>query len=76
MELLEALFESPTARVLRPGSRFWRLFKSLVDEGDVCGNIVFDAQIAAVCIEHGAAKLLTEDRDFARFGRLKIETLA
>ena len=31
------------------------------------GNLLFDAQIAAVCKEHGIKDLLSEDRDFARF---------
>jgi predicted nucleic acid-binding protein len=41
----------------------------------VQGNVVFDAQIAAVCLEHGATMLLTEDRDFTRFRSLKPLTL-
>jgi predicted nucleic acid-binding protein len=30
------------------------------------GNLAFAAQIAALCVRHGAS-LLTADRDFARF---------
>jgi predicted nucleic acid-binding protein len=37
---------------------------------------VFDAQIAAVCREHGFDRLLTEDRDFNRFAFLEVVTLA
>jgi len=37
---------------------------------------VFDAQIAAVCLEHGARTLLTEDRDFAGFTGIQVQTLA
>jgi len=33
----------------------------------VTGNLVFDAQVAAVCKEAGVSALLTEDRDFDRF---------
>ncbi|MEY4582826.1 MAG: hypothetical protein RL701_7529 [Pseudomonadota bacterium] len=36
------------------------------------GNLVFDAQIAAICVRQGA-QLLTHDRDFARFG---VQTLS
>jgi len=46
-----------------------------VKEGGVSGNLVFDAQIAAVCLEHGARTLLTEDRDSSRFGGISIQTL-
>ena len=35
-----------------------------------------DAQIAAVCREHGVERLLTEDRDFSRFTFLDVVTLA
>ncbi|MEN8150330.1 MAG: PIN domain-containing protein [Planctomycetota bacterium] len=41
----------------------------------VLGNLVFDAQIAAVCLENGARTILTEDRDFARFRRLTVRPL-
>jgi predicted nucleic acid-binding protein len=37
---------------------------------------VFDAEIAAVCREHGVERILTEDRDFSRFVFLHIVTLA
>lgn len=39
------------------------------------GNLVFDAQIAAVCLEHGATIMLTEDREFVRFRSLEPITL-
>jgi predicted nucleic acid-binding protein len=34
------------------------------------GNLVYDAQIAAVCREHGVTEILTNDRDFERHGWL------
>ncbi len=34
---------------------------------DAGGNLAFDAQIVAVCREHGCDRLSTLDRDFARF---------
>ena len=37
------------------------------------GDLVFDAQIAAVCLEHGAATILTEDRDFHRFSGITVK---
>ena len=32
------------------------------------GFTSFDAQLVAVCREHGVSTILTEDRDFSRFG--------
>jgi toxin-antitoxin system PIN domain toxin len=64
---LDGLLQSPTLRVLNPGSRYPELFKDAVRAADARGNLVFDAQIAAVCREQGVSRLLTADRDFARF---------
>jgi hypothetical protein len=36
-------------------------------DADAKGNLVFDAQVAAVCLEHGATTILTQDRDYHRF---------
>jgi toxin-antitoxin system PIN domain toxin len=71
-----ALLESPSVRLLAPGRRYWAIFADLVREGGVSGNLVFDAQIAAVCLEHGARTLLTDDRDFTRFPRITVRPLA
>lgn len=72
---IDSLLASPSARLLVPGDGYIPLLRSLIDESRVQGNLVFDAQIAAVCLEHGATTLLTEDRDFARFRSLKPLTL-
>ncbi len=69
---LEGLLESPTVRVLAPGSRYPKLFAEAIRQADARGNLAFDAQIAAVCREQGAGRLLTMDRDFARFQGLHI----
>ncbi len=68
---LDRLLESPSCRLLLPRERFMRLFADCLHEADARGNLVFDAQIAAVCREHGARHLLTLDRDFDRFSSLE-----
>lgn len=75
LDFLQALLESPTARLLAPGARFHEIFAAQVRGADARGNLVFDAQIAAVCAEGGAARLLTTDRDFHRFPDLEVVTL-
>jgi toxin-antitoxin system PIN domain toxin len=72
---LEGLLRSPSARVLRPGPGFPGLLADAVRAGDARGNLAFDAQIAALCQQHRVTRLLTQDRDFARFPGLRIETL-
>lgn len=74
--LVEALLESPSVRLLVPGARYLPLLRDMVRLGAVSGNLVFDAQIAALCLEQGARTLLTEDRDFARFPGLTAQPLA
>jgi hypothetical protein len=71
LDSLESLLASPSVRLLTPGDHYLRLLRSLTEESGVRGNLIFDAQIAAVCLENGASMLLTEDRDFARFRNLK-----
>lgn len=75
LDFLAALLESPTARLLAPGARFHELFATQVRRADARGNLVFDAQIAAVCAEGGAARLLTTDRDFHRFPGVEVVPL-
>jgi predicted nucleic acid-binding protein len=51
------------------------LFKEAARAADARGNLAFDAQIAAVCREQGVSRLLTADRDFARFSGIHLVTL-
>ena len=76
VDSVDSLLTSPSARLLTPGDRHLRLLRRLIEESQVSGNLVFDAQIAAVCLEHGATTLLTEDRDFSRFRSLQTMTVA
>ncbi len=47
----------------------------MIRESDARGNLIFDAQIAAICKSHGASTIVTNDRDFERFGFLRVEYL-
>lgn len=68
---IDALKAVPTARILHPGDRFLRIFQDVVTESKSTANLVFDAAIVAVCLEHGIREIITEDRDFARFSGIK-----
>jgi toxin-antitoxin system PIN domain toxin len=70
LAFIEKLLESPSLRLLLPGNAFPRAFIAACDAGRVRGNLAFDAQIAAGCLEHGVRDLITADRDFARFAEL------
>lgn len=73
---LDRIFQSPSLRVLHTGATFLARFAEAVREANAIGNLVFDAQIVAVCRESGVTCLVTEDRDFARFRRFTTESLA
>ncbi|MCK6534563.1 MAG: PIN domain-containing protein [Polyangiaceae bacterium] len=75
LDSLDSLLASPSVRVLVPGDQYMAVLRRLLIQSAAAGNHVFDAQIAAVCLEHGARTLLTEDRDFSRFPGLAVQSL-
>jgi len=49
----------------------WPVFRSMLIEGQVTGNLVMDAHVAAMAASCGS-KVATTDRDFSRFVNLQI----
>ena len=68
--LVDQWLEQPGVRVLVPGENHWNIFRQMILEGQASGDLVSDAQIAALTIEYGGV-LYTTDRDFARFPGLR-----
>ena len=60
----------PTVDVLAPGERHWTILSDLLARSRAAGNLVTDAHLAALAIEHGAT-LCSTDRDFHRFEGLR-----
>jgi uncharacterized protein len=56
----------PSATVLQPTSRHSEIFANLLGGVGVGGNLVNDAHVAALAVEH-KAEVVTFDTDFARF---------
>ena len=71
LDFLDRLLESPSVRLLLPRRTYPSTFRSVCESAEARGNLAFDAQIAASCVEHGANELITADRDFARFPGIK-----
>ncbi len=69
---IENVVASPTCRVLHPGTDYLALLGETARRADARGNLMFDAQLAAVCTEHGIGRILTNDRDFERFDHLEV----
>lgn len=66
-EALSRLLGSPSVTVLTPQADYPSLLVEAIREANAIGNLVFDAQIVALCREGGVSQLITEDRDFDRF---------
>jgi toxin-antitoxin system PIN domain toxin len=55
-----------------PGREYPRILGGIISTYDVRGNLIPDAALAALAIEHGVA-LISTDTDFARFRELRWE---
>jgi len=64
--------EAPAAWTPVPGPDHARLLGELIVRHEIRGNLVPDAQLAALAIEHGLTVFST-DTDFARFSELRWE---
>jgi toxin-antitoxin system PIN domain toxin len=67
---VQSWLDQPCVRVIRPTEKHWTIFKNMLQEGQAVANLVTDAHIAALAIEHGC-DLASTDNDFARFPNLK-----
>jgi toxin-antitoxin system PIN domain toxin len=57
-------------RIVQPTEYHWQIFKRQMDEAGALGNLMADAHLAAMAIEH-ACTLYSTDTDFAKFPSLK-----
>lgn len=64
--VVRAWLAQPPAVVVAPGPRHAEVLGDLLAEAGTAGNLVNDAHLAALAIEHGAA-IATFDADFGRF---------
>ena len=75
LDFVTSLVDAPSCRLLRPGDSYLEHLFSVMQNADARGNLVFHAQIVALCREHGIATVLTNDRDFERFKEISVEYL-
>jgi toxin-antitoxin system PIN domain toxin len=68
-ERVEDWLSAPVAWIPRPGPEYPRILGDLIRAHAVSGNLVPDAALAALAIEHGVT-LCSNDTDFARFDGL------
>ena len=67
---VSSLTERPTARIVGPGPDHFAIFEEFCRTAEATGQLVADAQHAAVAIEHGCT-MVSADADFSRFPGLR-----
>lgn len=67
---VDTCLAAPAALALRAETGHWPVFRELCARADCRGNLVQDAYLAALALEHDAV-FVTTDRDFARFPGLR-----
>ncbi|MDO5628256.1 MAG: type II toxin-antitoxin system VapC family toxin [Mobilicoccus sp.] len=66
---IDAVIAQPGHVPIEPGTRHLTLLQQVCDAADATGDLVPDATLAAIALEHGAV-VATLDRDFARFEKV------
>jgi len=75
-DVIDGWLAQPVATLVEPTSRHAAVLGELLEPLGTGGNLVSDAHLAALAIEHGA-ELYSRDNDFARFDGVRwIDPLA
>jgi uncharacterized protein len=69
-EIVQEWFGRSNVQPLEPGTRHLSIFRSLLSRIGTGGNLVTDAHVAALVVEH-SCELHTNDDDFSRFPGLR-----
>lgn len=70
-EVMDSILSESNVHVIEPTASHWSRFRELLLRSQLSPNMVTDAHLAALAIEHNAT-LCTNDRDFTRFHGLKL----
>lgn len=67
---VQSWLAQPCVRIVGPTERHWAVMRKLLLDSQAVGNLVTDAHLAALAIEHGC-ELASTDADFSRFRGVK-----
>ena len=70
LKRVQSWLDQPCTRLIEPTDRHWLVWQLMLTEGQALGNLVTDAHLAALAVQHGC-ELMSTDMDFARFPKLK-----
>ncbi len=69
VDRVQSWMQQPCVRVIQPTEQHWEIFQRMLHDGSATANLVPDAHLAALAIEHNC-ELCSTDADFARFPAL------
>jgi hypothetical protein len=72
LEDLQKVLASPSLLLLAETGRHASVLEQVLRQAGATGNLIHDAHIVALCLEHGVSELISGDRDLRRFEGLKI----
>jgi hypothetical protein len=67
-----ALMDLPHCRPIAEEPGFWDVYQRVVADSPSRGNLVPDAHVAALLLQHGIRRVYTRDRDYRRFPFLEV----
>lgn len=70
-DLMKQLLDHPRVGTLEPGPRYWQIFRRVALAAHARADLIMDAHLAALAIEHGAT-ICTTDRDFSKFPEVRV----
>ena len=70
IERVQSWLDQSCVRLLQPTDGHWTIFQQMLRSGNAVGNLVTDAHLAALAVEHNCV-LQSMDADFSRFRGLK-----
>ena len=69
---VQQLVSRPHVREASEGPRFWDRFTDVARDSSTTGNLVSDAHLVALMLEHEVTTIWTHDRDFRRFKGISV----
>ena len=70
VDRVQSWLAQPCVRMILPTEQHWDILQRMLRQGKATANLVSDAHLAALAVEHNC-ELCSTDADFARFPGLK-----